>query len=36
LTPSQQEKLLLVKYGVNVKYKIGFLSAEYQGFKKGE
>ena len=36
LTPSQQEKLLLVKYGVNVKYKIGFLPAEYQGFKKGE
>lgn len=36
LTPSQQEKLLLVKYGVNVKYKIAFLPAEYQGFKKGE
>ena len=36
LTPSQQEKLLLVKYGVNVKYTIGFLSAEYQGFKNGE
>ena len=36
LTPSQQEKLLLVKYGVNMKYKNGFLPAEYQGFKKGE
>ena len=35
LTPSQQEKLLLVKYGVNVKYKIGFLERRCPGTLRG-